>query len=147
MYRTNTCGELRIENVGEKDTQINCTANLQAAEKLFPKVTKAKALFASKPASTLSLILRTYSCDSLKTFSVFNFRQSSIVNLSSFILITVFQKRFYSVGFSISLRFEVFFFHLLRIFCISSIVPLKNFNNSLMASSLVSAMQYSPLLL
>lgn len=34
---------------GEKDTQINCTANLQAAEKLFPKVTKAKSIFKSYP--------------------------------------------------------------------------------------------------
>ena len=34
---------------GEKDTQLNCTANLQAAEKLFPKVTKAKSIFKSYP--------------------------------------------------------------------------------------------------
>ena len=34
---------------GEKDTQINCTANLQAAEKLFPKATRAKSIFKSYP--------------------------------------------------------------------------------------------------
>lgn len=34
---------------GEKDTQLNCTANLQAAEKLFPKATKAKSIFKAYP--------------------------------------------------------------------------------------------------